>query len=314
MCRSGSCLLLCCLLRATASLHVPYYGTSANGFDAPARGWNSFGLQAGNQALKKGAGWDFNDYHFRQQCDLISVESGRDYYCSIDSGWSVGCNGDEYGIPTADTNVIPDMKALSNHLHAKGLKLGVYVLPGAFSSDKNKLVRGTNIRIGSLFNQSDPHFNCRQNFDFSKAGVQDWHDSVIAKFLQLGIDLIKLDYVTPGSPQAGETLPADSSGAVTAYHTAIANNNATGKMRLDISWKLERQEPYTSIWRSGAESLRLDQDVNNAGQNTLVAWKTVLRTIDAYRSFINEQTDDINIARHNKPIGFRPDMDNTYYY
>jgi alpha-galactosidase len=207
--------------------NIPQFGSSANGFAAPAHGWNSFGLQAADSKLKSGAGWDFNDYHIRQQCDLIAVKGDRDYYCSIDSGWSVGCNGDANGVPYPDTKVIPNITDLASHLHRKGLKLGIYVLPGAFSSDRNKVVKGTSIEIGSLFNQSDPGYNCRQNFDYSNKNVQVWHDSVVAQFIEWGIDFIKLDYITPGSPQTGESLPADSSGAVTAYHQAIKNNQAS---------------------------------------------------------------------------------------
>jgi alpha-galactosidase len=272
-------------------LHIPFYDTSANGFTSPARGWNSFGLQAASAKLQHAAGWSFNDYHFRQQCGrLVFPQSGHgdNYYCSIDSGWSVGCNGDAHGIPYPDLAVLPNISNLATHLRGNGIKLGIYVLPGAFGGDSKKMVKGTNITIGSLFSQSDPAFNCRRNFDYTKDGVQQWHDSVVAQFLEWGVALIKLDYVTPGSPQAGETLPADSSGAVTAYHTAIKNSGAVGRMRLHISWKLDRREPHGSVWRAGADSLRLDQDVNNAGKDTLCAWKTVLRTVEAYRVFANE--------------------------
>jgi alpha-galactosidase len=167
---------------ATVPFYTPFYGRSANGFTSPARGWNSFGLQAASDKLKHDAGWDFNDYHFRQQCDLIVIQTGHDYYCSIDSGWSVGCNGDENGIPEVEASVIPNITDLANHLHGRGLKLGLYVLPGAFSEDRNKLVEGTQISIGSLFDENETEYNCRRAFDYSRDGVQQWHDSVIKKF------------------------------------------------------------------------------------------------------------------------------------
>jgi alpha-galactosidase len=117
-----------------------------------------------------------------------------------------------------------------------------------------------------------------------------------------------MDYMTPGSPDHGDyALPANSSGAAIAFHKAI--QNAGVNMRLDISWKLDRSDPYWGIWRSTSDSLRVDQDINNSGQDTFTAWQTVLRTIEFYRQFINEQTVS---GRHGQGIMIRPDMDNTY--
>lgn len=53
------------------------------------------------QALTKRPGFDFDEYRFAQQCDLMVLVSGFDYYCSINSGWSL--NGvDQYG------QIVPD--------------------------------------------------------------------------------------------------------------------------------------------------------------------------------------------------------------
>jgi len=140
-------------------------------------------------------------------------------------------------------------------------------LPGAFTNDKAKKVFGTDIIIGSLFNttgdssgQTCNSFLARNNFDFSKNGVQQWHDSVVNQFARWGVDLIKLDFVTPGSPQGG-CLPYDSSESVVAYHKAIAQSGR--KIRLDISWKLDRSLPFWKKWQNNADSLRTDQNVNN---------------------------------------------------
>ncbi len=62
--------------------------------------------------------------------------------------------------------------------------------------------------------------------------------------------MIKLDYLTPGSPSAGETLPADTSQSVANYRQAIKNCGAT--MRLDISWGLDRDEPEWDVWKANA--------------------------------------------------------------
>lgn len=58
--------------------------------------------------------------------------------------------------------------------------------------------------------------------------------------------MIKLDYVTPGSPDNGVNLLKDNSGIVVCYRKAIAQQQRS--IRLDISWKLVRDEPYYGIW------------------------------------------------------------------
>jgi alpha-galactosidase len=120
------------------------------------------------------------------------------------------------------------------------------------------------------------------------------------------VDLIKFDYVTPGSPSNGGNLPPDNSAEVIAYHKAIA---ASGRaIRLDISWKLERNSTYQKIWSGNADSQRTDQDINNSGQDTFIAWGTVQRAIDNYRDFITRIID----ASDDPITTIYPDMDNMY--
>jgi alpha-galactosidase len=142
------------------------------------------------------------------------------------------------------------------------------------------------------------------------------HCSLLGKllFLQLlaqsnpdrGVDLIKLDYITPGSPSNSGHLPPDNSGSVIAYHKAITASNRS--IRLDISWKLERNETYFSKWAQNADSMRTDQDINNSGKTTFVAWATVQRAIDNYRDFISRI-----VAANDNPVStIYPDMDNLF--
>lgn len=120
------------------------------------------------------------------------------------------------------------------------------------------------------------------------------------------MDLIKLDYVTPGSPDNGGHLPANNSGSVIAYHNAIKGFG--GAMRLDISWKLERNSTYLDIWEANADSMRTDQDINNSGSSSFVAWKTVQRAIENYRDFIS----GVVAASDQPTLTIHPDLDNLY--
>lgn len=123
-----------------------------------------------------------------------------------------------------------------------------------------------------------------------------------------GVDFIKLDFVTPGSPENGQNLPTDQSACVPAWREAIRQ---TGRpMRLDISWKLDRTEKYFRIWDANAESMRTDQDINNSGEHTFIRWATVQRAIDNYRQYVVTALPLFN--KSNNGLRVRPDLDNMY--
>ena len=170
--------------------YIPFYDASANGHTSPARGWNSFGLQANPDTYKR-AQFDFNDYHFAQQCDLIVTQPGYDYYCSIDSGWSAN-GGDKFGRIQPLDSVFNTfgLKGLADHLHSQGLKLGVYLLPGAFTVDNLTTIEGTNIMLRDVFDWSIRQYDLRQTFLWDKDGVQQWHDSVIKNLASLCVTLL----------------------------------------------------------------------------------------------------------------------------
>jgi alpha-galactosidase len=121
------------------------------------------------------------------------------------------------------------------------------------------------------------------------------------------VDLIKLDYITPGSPSNGGNLPPDNSGSVIAYHRAIQK---TGRqIRLDVSWKLERKNrKFFDIWSANADSMRTDQDINNSKSNTFVKWATVQRAIDNYCDFSSLA---VSVSK-NPTLSIFPDMDNMF--
>ena len=187
--------LLCCLLllkvpsiladQSELSISQPQpfsviqYGTSAGGHTSSARGWNSWGLQA--NPLSNYGGWKFDDYHFLQQCSLLVPEPGFDYYCSIDSGWSVD-GGDEYGRIMPKESIFSTTGSLANfsaQIHAMGLKVGIYLLPGAFVVDANATIENTTITIGEILDPESPIYYSRRAFNWTADGVQQWHDSVV---------------------------------------------------------------------------------------------------------------------------------------
>jgi alpha-galactosidase len=166
---------------AATALNVLTITVTPNGFTSPPRGWNSYALQANHPAAPN---FVFNQAGVMQQCDAMASKLGTSNgytYCSLDSGWSVGGNGDEYGRIIFDTSVF-NLTTLSQHLHDQGQKLGVYVVPGAFLADVNKTILGTDVTIGEVCSGNNGLARC--NFDFSQPAVQTWHDSVVDLFAE----------------------------------------------------------------------------------------------------------------------------------
>jgi alpha-galactosidase len=161
------------------------------------RGWNSWGLEA-NPAINPN--FTFDQAHILKQANallgVIPEEDiqNHDYYISLDSGWSVGDHGDQYGRIIYDSSKF-NIPNLANFLHSKGLKLGVYVLPGAFCKDSNKSILGTDIPINATLSGNNNGF-ARCDFDFEKDGVQQWHNSVVNLFADWCVDSHRTDFET----------------------------------------------------------------------------------------------------------------------
>lgn len=185
-------------------LHSLSISTTSHGFTAPARGWNSFGMQANPEINPS---WRFDQEHILEQCDaLIGPLSELGYiYCSVDSGWSVGDHGDKHGRIIWDKRLF-DIPALADHLHARGmsharylapntnrvgLRLGLYVVPGAFIADASKTIFGTDITIADACSGDNGLGRC--NWNFTLDGPQQWHDSVVQQFADwyVGTDQIR---------------------------------------------------------------------------------------------------------------------------
>ncbi|KAI9692706.1 MAG: hypothetical protein M1820_009457 [Bogoriella megaspora] len=274
-----------------SALPVLRYGTSPNGFRDTARGWNSFGLQANPSAAPN---FQFNQDRTLNQCERLNAISDT-VYCSVGSGWSVGGNGDDNGRPIPNTTVFPDLPGLANQLHAKGLKIGIYVLPGGFEADANKTPLGTDIQIGSLFNTTvdedsafSNFFNARVNWNYTKDGGHRLHQTRLPH---------------PRLPRKPPP-PGNSSLSALFYHNAIQRSGAS--IYLSGSWELDRSSvAHLTTWDSSVDSLRTDTDINNADSLTLISFSTVQRAIEQYRQFITTTPST-------SPIPSRPDMDNLY--
>ena len=127
------------------------YRVTLTATNAAGEAAREFRIVAGNQlALTPPMGWNswYIHYHrvsdkvMRQAADQMIDTGMADYgyqYVNIDDCWmvKVGSNDPEIGGPTRDANGrlltnkrFPDMKAMTDYIHAKGLKAGTYISPG----------------------------------------------------------------------------------------------------------------------------------------------------------------------------------------
>lgn len=110
------------LLLAAATLSAPLGAQTAKPAIAatPPMGWNSWNFFAGR----------VTDKDIRDTADLLVSTGMRDagyVYVNIDDTWEG--KRDAQGI-LHNNEKFPDMKALADYVHSKGLKLGIYSSPG----------------------------------------------------------------------------------------------------------------------------------------------------------------------------------------
>ncbi len=108
--------LLCSLTLAAQNAHP----AAADSSPTPPMGWNSWNHFAGK----------VTDADVRAAADELVSSGMRDagyIYVNIDDAWEGQRNA--HGVIQANSK-FPDMKALANYVHSKGLKLGIYSSPG----------------------------------------------------------------------------------------------------------------------------------------------------------------------------------------
>jgi alpha-galactosidase len=200
-------------------------------------------------------------------------------YINIDSGWQGSF--DANGRPIPNTSTFPDIKALITHIHRNGQKAGIYWIPGVEypAVAANSPILGTPYHIQDILTVPYTAGNAfggpgtspyHYKIDYTKPGAQEYTNSVVALFASWGVDLIKLDGVTPGSDSYD--LSIDNRNDVAAWSKAIT---ASGRpIWLTISWDL--QEDYLSVWQQYSNARRIDQDVECEGDcSKLTNWPRI---------------------------------------
>ena len=76
-----------------------------------------------------------------------------------------------------------------------GMKVGIYLLPGALLADAETIIEDTNITIGEVLDYKSPSYFSRRAFNWSADGVQQWHDSVVKNLASMSVTRIQRQYV-----------------------------------------------------------------------------------------------------------------------
>lgn len=243
--------------------------------DHPYAGWSSWSEQTIASNFLTQA-------NVMAQSDALAASGLQQHgfnYINIDSGWMGSFDG--YGRPIPNPETFPDIAALVAHVHANGQKLGIYWIPGLQQPavDANSPILGTpyhtqDIMVvphvpGNAFSSGQfPPWH--EKIDFTKPGAQAYVDSVVALFASWGVDLIKLDGVTPGSYD--DSLTINNLAEVQAWSTAIAHSGRP--IWLTVSWSLD--EDYLSTWQQFGNARRIDEDVECEGRcGTLTDWPRI---------------------------------------
>ncbi|MCE7012012.1 glycoside hydrolase family 27 protein [Kibdelosporangium philippinense] len=223
----------------------------------PFMGWSSWSVQS-STCPTYGTSW-LNEGNLRNAADALAAKlAPAGYtYVNLDSGWNASLGWvarfDGNGIPDPDPTRFPSgLPSLSNHIHGKGLKMGLYQPAGLDHAvyDRNLPIQGTNCRTRDIAVQpltANNKWGSHWKINYSNPCAQAYVDSIVARFASWNVDFIKIDGVT-----------IDNVPDIQAWSRAIDRTGRT--MWLTASaWPVDRQA--APGLRPNANSVRVDTDI-----------------------------------------------------
>ncbi|MBP2474654.1 hypothetical protein JOF53_003526 [Crossiella equi] len=253
----------------------------------PYMGWSSWSLQTTSfpGVNPRGRASFLTEANVLKQAEVLARDLKQYGYnhINIDAGWWHTWGWvpqfDEYGRPKADAEKFPHgIKWLSEQLHRKGLKFGIYQPVGlqkeAFGYDqankRNFPVHGAPGCTGQDIVYPDWRttngWDNAYKIDFDRPCAQKYIDSITRMFGDWQVDFFKLDGVGPGSWKEGPNY--DNRPDVAAWRKGL---DKTGrKIILELSWSIDIK--YVDDWKKHATGWRIDTDVE-CYCPTLVTWQ-----------------------------------------
>ncbi|MFI7400917.1 alpha-galactosidase D [Streptomyces sp. NPDC049541] len=248
----------------------------------PYMGWSSWSMQSSQYpGLNPDGNYSYlTEANVLKQTDALAAtlkKYGYDHV-NIDAGWWMDKNWtsefDQYGRQTPDPVRFPDgMKSVADHIHAKGLKAGIY-LPvglekGAYGDGRVPIHDAPGCTTADVVYpdlRTTNGWDSAYKLNFDNPCAQKYIDSQAQLLAGWGYDFLKLDGVGPGSSKSGDNY--NNVADVAAWHQAIAG---TGRpIHLELSWSLDIS--HAADWKKYSNGWRIDTDVE-CYCNTLVTWE-----------------------------------------
>ncbi|HEV3171073.1 MAG TPA: glycoside hydrolase family 27 protein [Actinocrinis sp.] len=258
--RRAWALISAALLAATAAfaagaLHATTAEAESNGVGlTPALGWSSWSFIRHDPTAAK----------IDAQADAMknSGLAGAGFqYVNVDDFWyqcpgSQGPNVDANGRWVTDPAKFPasgstnGIEVVADHVHADGLKFGLYVTPGVSHRAvvKNSPILGTPYHIDDIATTTgEKNYNCHGmvGIDYSKPGAQPFIDSWADEFASWGVDYVKIDGVGTGDIPDVKAWSAALRQTGRPIHLELSNN-------LSIS-AASTWAQYSNGWRTGGD-------------------------------------------------------------
>ena len=248
----------------------------------PYMGWSSWSMQSSQYpGLNPDGNYSYlTEANVLKQTDALATtlkKYGYDHV-NIDAGWWMDKNWtsefDQYGRQTPDPVRFPHgMESVADHIHAKGLKAGIY-LPvglekGAYGEGKVPIHDAPGCTTADVVYpdlRTTNGWDSAYKLNFDNPCAQKYIDSQAQLLAGWGYDFLKLDGVGPGSSKSGDNY--NNVADVAAWHQAIAD---TGRpIHLELSWSLDIS--HAADWKKYSNGWRIDTDVE-CYCNTLVTWE-----------------------------------------
>ena len=247
----------------------------------PYMGWSSWSMQSSSYpGLNPNGSYSYlTEANVLKQTDALAAKLkkyGYDYV-NIDAGWWMDNSWtpgyDQYGRQTPDPVRFPHgMKSVADHIHAKGLKAGIY-LPvglekGAYGGGTVPIWNAPGCTTADIVYpdlRTTNGWDSAYKLNFDNPCAQKYIDSQAQMLADWGYDFLKLDGVGPGSFKSGDNY--NNVPDVAAWHQALA---ATGRpIHFELSWSLDIS--HAADWKQYSNGWRIETDVE-CYCNTLVTW------------------------------------------
>ncbi|MEV4656924.1 carbohydrate-binding protein [Micromonospora sp. NPDC049301] len=250
--------------------------------ERPFMGWTSWSMQSSRYpGLNPDGDYSYlTEANVLKQADALAAKL-KPYgyeYVNIDAGWwrdnAWVPKFDQYARQAADPVRFPrGMKPVADHIHAQGLKAGIYLPVGlekeAYANGAAPIWNAAGCTTADIVYpdlRTTNGWDSAYKLNFDNPCAQRYIDSQAQMFADWGYDFLKLDGVGPGSFKSGDNY--NNVADVAAWQKAIAT--AGRPIHLELSWSLDIN--HAADWKRYSNGWRIDTDVE-CYCNTLVTWE-----------------------------------------